>query len=161
MGKANFHDPAKPTPINRSTPHLVRLITSSIPPTLPNFVTIGCWGSSGQWGEIYTFLCRFFFFFSPSNPTSTSKYGPIFVVNTSTDVFPCIFVHRLETIYTNPILGGHLPPKPPIFAKSLLFATWVLNLNCSPNQWTKGRWERLKWRHSMHVTGLGDWNHRG
>jgi hypothetical protein len=95
-------------------------------------------------------------FFSPANPTSTSKYGPIFVVNTSNDVFPCVYVHRLETIYTNPILGGHLPLKPPIFAKSLLFATWVLNLKCSPNQLTYGRWKRLKWRHSMHLTGLGD-----
>lgn len=30
--------------------------------------------------------------FSPSNPITTSKYGPIFAVDTFDDVFPCVFV---------------------------------------------------------------------
>jgi hypothetical protein len=61
-----------------------------------------------RWNKRLWFLT----FFSPSNLTSTRNYGAIFVFDTSKDVFQCVFVHRYNGIFPNPILGGQLFTKP-------------------------------------------------
>ena len=61
----------------------------------------------------------FFSYFSPSDPISTSKYGPIFVVDTSNDVFPCVYEPPLQTAHVKSILGGHWLQTPPHFGKNV------------------------------------------
>jgi hypothetical protein len=63
---------------------------------LANFGHDRIQGLSGQWDEIYHFgFSPFILSLSPSNPTSTCKYYPIFVVDTSNrPVCPCVHVHR-------------------------------------------------------------------
>ena len=105
MGKANFHDPAEPSPINRSTPKLVRLITSSIPPTIPNLVTIGCSGSSGQWGEIYTFFVGIFSFFLLQTlhlPVNMVRYLSLIRQTTCSRAYSCIDL----TLFTPTLFWG-------------------------------------------------------
>ena len=124
------------------------------------------WRSAGKGhlgnGVKYT---SFSFFFSPSDPISTSKYRPILVVDTSNDVFPCVFDPPHMQIHINPILGGQVPQKPLFLPKSRLFVTCEQNRRCGPNGLTWNRRKWLRWRQSMHVKGYGGKkrrrNHRG
>ena len=92
------------------------------------------------------------FFFSSSIPITTSEYGPMFVVETSNDVFPCKVVPPYEKNCPNLILGGLLPQKPAFFPKSWLFATGTLNWTCRPHRMTYTRQKWLSWRSSMNAT---------
>ena len=122
---------------------------------MPLLVTIGREGSSGRGGEIMwilQFFSPFLFFFSPSIPITTSKCGPMFYLDTSNDVFWWPFEPPHKCFLPNSILGGHLPQKPQIFPKSLLFAKVVLKWMCRPNRLTWNHQKWLKWRHSMSGT---------
>ena len=143
MGKANFHDPAQPTPINRSTPNLVRLITSSIPTTLPNLVTIGCWGSSGQWGEIYTFLCRLFFSFFLQQtlhlPVNMVRFLSLIRQTTCSRAYSCIDLR----LFTPTLFWGVIYPQnhqfsPNRFCLQLEYQIWTAAQTNGPEVVGKG-----------------------
>jgi hypothetical protein len=68
--------------------------------------------------QIYIDLREFPHFFSPSIPISTRIICPIFVFDTSNDVFSCVVVLPHFNIFPNPNLGGHFPPNLPFFPKS-------------------------------------------
>jgi hypothetical protein len=78
-------------------PRNTKIGTVNLGPTLTPSAKIDLgrlMGGGATKPEFYTDLQGFPHFFSPSNPTSTRNYGPIFVFDTSNDVFPCIFVHQ-------------------------------------------------------------------
>jgi hypothetical protein len=119
-----------------------------------------CWSDQrGRLGNMVKYNEKFLPFFSPSIPTSTRNRGPIFVFDTSNDVFPCVYVQRLIDIVPNSNLGGHFPRKTPFFPKSWLFATVVLKQTCRPNRLTNMRRKWLKWRHCMVSTYVRCKNH--